>query len=370
MRDCLRLHVTRYVTVTFPPYALQGHKLIPLEYAKLSKDGTRADLSFIHGYSATRFPSSASTGAGADRQGGVGTGAGAGFRAGADGNAASYAIDPGRGRWRRCRLGAGAWGGGSRWGRWQRCCLLRPRPPAHPAPEIRPPPAPAPPKIDVAHPPVIPKPAPTPAPRAPPRLVSVRARRAGRRAGCRWSAEGLGAGAEKAMSEAEIEPRTARAVEAEVTRRVQEGGARAWGGAGTREREKEKEKKAGSSRQHTESPKRTRERELPPGLTPLLKRHKDLDDELQSRLAELERKVENGNRDARLVDVLSPIWRKKTGRAYVALARSHSQQCVHLHRIMSSSEKGGYFLSCTSSCVASRRQRGDAIFEAGGMRWN
>jgi kinesin family protein 22 len=57
-----------------------------------------------------------------------------------------------------------------------------------------------------------------------------------------------------------------------------------------REREREKEKEAGSSR-HTKSPKRTRERELPPGLTPLLKRHKDLDDELQSRLAELERKV-------------------------------------------------------------------------------
>ncbi|KAJ7855771.1 hypothetical protein B0H14DRAFT_3448870 [Mycena olivaceomarginata] len=119
------------------------------------------------------------------------------------------------------------------------------------------------------------------------------------------------------MSEAEIEPRTARAVEAEVTRRLQERKSEHEGSGREREKEKEKEKEneAGSSGQPTKSPKRTRERELPPGLTPLLKHHKDLDDELQSRLAELERKVENGNRDARLVDVLSPIWRKKTGRA-------------------------------------------------------
>ncbi|KAJ7855770.1 hypothetical protein B0H14DRAFT_3448869 [Mycena olivaceomarginata] len=151
MRDCLRLHVTRYVTVTFPPYALQGHKLIPLEYAKLSKDGTRADLSFIHGYSATRFPSSASTGAGANRQGGVGTGAGAVFRAGADGNAASYAIDP-------CRedgvaaVSALGLGRGFALGPMATLLPSTPSTPAHPAPEIRPPPAPAPPKIDVARP--------------------------------------------------------------------------------------------------------------------------------------------------------------------------------------------------------------------------
>jgi kinesin family protein 22 len=73
-----------------------------------------------------------------------------------------------------------------------------------------------------------------------------------------------------------------------------------------REREREKEKEAGSSR-HTKSPKRTRERELPPGLTPLLKRHKDLDDELQSRLAELERKVSVSGPRSRSRSFLAPM---------------------------------------------------------------
>jgi kinesin family protein 22 len=73
-----------------------------------------------------------------------------------------------------------------------------------------------------------------------------------------------------------------------------------------REKEREKEKEAGSSR-HTKSPKRTRERELPPGLTPLLKRHKDLDDELQSRLAELERKVSVSGPRSRSRSFLAPM---------------------------------------------------------------
>ncbi|KAJ6557848.1 P-loop containing nucleoside triphosphate hydrolase protein [Mycena capillaripes] len=133
------------------------------------------------------------------------------------------------------------------------------------------------------------------------------------------------------LSEAEIDARIARAVEAEVARRLEER---------EREREKElelereKEKEAGSSRHRTKSPKKnsvshspkTKARELPPGLSPLLKRHKDLDDELQARLAELERKFERGNRDTGLADALSPVSKKKTGRAYVALARQHSEQ--------------------------------------------
>ena len=42
---------------------------------------------------------------------------------------------------------------------------------------------------------------------------------------------------------------------------------------------------------------------------------------------------ERSNKDSHLADVLSPISRKKTGRAYVALARAHTQKCVHLHAL-------------------------------------
>ena len=41
-----------------------------------------------------------------------------------------------------------------------------------------------------------------------------------------------------------------------------------------------------------------------------------------------ERANNAANAAIRLADVLSPISRKKTGRAYVALARSQSQKCV------------------------------------------
>ena len=46
---------------------------------------------------------------------------------------------------------------------------------------------------------------------------------------------------------------------------------------------------------------------------------------------------ERGNKEAQLADVLSPVSKKKTGRAYVALARAHSEKCVPL-----------IFLSCQS----------------------
>jgi kinesin family protein 22 len=78
----------------------------------------------------------------------------------------------------------------------------------------------------------------------------------------------------------------------EVTRRLEE-----------REREREKEKEdelrhskehhrtaSGSSRHKSRSPKK--EQTLPSGiLTPLLKRHKDLDDELKTRLQDLEKRL-------------------------------------------------------------------------------
>lgn len=124
-----------------------------------------------------------------------------------------------------------------------------------------------------------------------------------------------------------------------------------------REREKDREKDeeerraredhgSGSGRHKSRSPKK--EHTLPSGvLTPLLKRHKDLDDELKTRLQELEKKLcaylsftwllletdpvsrlgsERGNKEVQLADVLSPVSKKKTGRAYVALARAHSEK--------------------------------------------
>lgn len=96
---------------------------------------------------------------------------------------------------------------------------------------------------------------------------------------------------------------------------------------------------------------------LPSGvLTPLLKKHKDLDDELRTRLHELERKLwvfdiffvsllsihryflivhfligrEQSHKETSLVDVLSPVSKKKTGRAYVSLARAYSEKLVIL----------------------------------------
>ena len=36
---------------------------------------------------------------------------------------------------------------------------------------------------------------------------------------------------------------------------------------------------------------------------------------------------EHSSREVELVDVLSPVSRKRTGRAYVALARCHSEKC-------------------------------------------
>ncbi|KAF8155490.1 P-loop containing nucleoside triphosphate hydrolase protein [Crassisporium funariophilum] len=132
------------------------------------------------------------------------------------------------------------------------------------------------------------------------------------------------------MTEKDIDERISKAVEAaveaEVTRRLAE-----------REREREKAEeeqrateaaqitKARTTRSRSKSP--TKGATLPSGvLTPLLKRHRDLDDELKNRLEELERKYERGNKETQLADVLSPVSKKKTGRAYVALARAHSEK--------------------------------------------
>ncbi|KAH8096893.1 kinesin-domain-containing protein [Cristinia sonorae] len=50
------------------------------------------------------------------------------------------------------------------------------------------------------------------------------------------------------------------------------------------------------------------------------------DDELRQRLQDLEDKLESGNAETRMVSDLSPVSRKKAGRAYVALARAQSEK--------------------------------------------
>ncbi|KAJ7796971.1 hypothetical protein B0H14DRAFT_3494248 [Mycena olivaceomarginata] len=287
----LWLHVTRYVTVTFPPYAL-GHKLISLEYLRQTEQRRHPRGPLVHPRLQRRalrlgaphpprnklrcawLPSTGSRRRRSLRAPAPGLeptakvvsapGLGRGF---ALGPMATLPPTPGRedGVAAVSALGLGR---GFALGPMATLLPSTPSTPAHPAPEIRPPPAPAPPKIDVAHPPIIPKPAPH---RRPARLLV-------------WCRCERGA-------EQDEEPNTARAVEAEVTRRLQERESELEAereGEGEEEGEGEGGQLSG---QPTKSPKRTRERELPPGLTPLLKRHKDLDDELQSRLAELERKV-------------------------------------------------------------------------------
>ncbi|EJC98206.1 kinesin-domain-containing protein [Fomitiporia mediterranea MF3/22] len=143
------------------------------------------------------------------------------------------------------------------------------------------------------------------------------------------------------MTEEEIDERIARAVEIEVARRLEE-----------RERRREEEERKEVEKQvlatteeesHPSTPDVILSDEmtrpalapappaalstLPSGvLTPLLRRHEDLDNELKRRLAELEQKYEQSSREVQLADVLSPTSKKKTGRAYVALARAHSEK--------------------------------------------
>lgn len=134
------------------------------------------------------------------------------------------------------------------------------------------------------------------------------------------------------LTDKEIDERIARAVEAEVARRLAEHAAER-----AREEEARLEEEV-AIRLAEELAKRDGKRKgkapaqqqetLPSGtLTPLMRRHEDVSgDELKKRLEELEQKFEHSSREVQLVDVLSPVSRKRTGRAYVALARSHSEK--------------------------------------------
>lgn len=123
------------------------------------------------------------------------------------------------------------------------------------------------------------------------------------------------------LTDKEIDERIARAVEVEVARRLKE-----------REELERQEKEnialqLNLQREKEKEKLKEEDQRLPTGvLTPLMARHRDLDNELRARLEELEDKYERGTKELQLADVLSPASRKKTGRAYVMLARAHSEK--------------------------------------------
>lgn len=131
------------------------------------------------------------------------------------------------------------------------------------------------------------------------------------------------------LTDKEIDERISKAVEAEVARRLEEREKeRMLEDEAKRARELEQQAETSqTSIQDSSAAEQPSTQSLPSGvLTPLLKRHRDLDDELKSRLLELENKFERDRKETQLADVLSPVSKKKTGRAYVALARAHSEK--------------------------------------------
>jgi len=131
--------------------------------------------------------------------------------------------------------------------------------------------------------------------------------------------------ANRQITDQDIDDKISKAVEAEVERRLKEKLEEIERQrAADEERARQEAEIADTTRDHTiEIPQPS----LPSGLlTPLLKRHQDLDNELRQRLQELEKKYERDKVDGEVVQKLSPKSRKKTGRAYVALARAHSEK--------------------------------------------
>ncbi|KAG1805308.1 P-loop containing nucleoside triphosphate hydrolase protein [Suillus subaureus] len=135
------------------------------------------------------------------------------------------------------------------------------------------------------------------------------------------AAETSGSSGMMQLTDKEIDERIARAVEVEVARRLKE-----------REESERQEKEnialqLNLQREREKEELKEEDQRLPAGvLTPLMARHRDLDNELRARLEELEDKYERGTKELQLADVLSPASRKKTGRAYVMLARAHSEK--------------------------------------------
>ncbi|KAF7316051.1 Kinesin-like protein [Mycena indigotica] len=144
---------------------------------------------------------------------------------------------------------------------------------------------------------------------------------------------------DKGLSEAEIDARIAKAVEAEVARRLAERereqekerakARQEWEEEREREREEERRKQP-SSRAQSRSPKKEKrspkkEKASAPSSSNS-KRSREDNDSLAARLAELEGKLHADTEDASRVDSLSPVSRKKIGRSFVELARTHQNK--------------------------------------------
>ncbi|KAF5336250.1 hypothetical protein D9758_014358 [Tetrapyrgos nigripes] len=127
----------------------------------------------------------------------------------------------------------------------------------------------------------------------------------------------LAAAAQASTSASVSQPHSAKA--SPSRRQSQTEGSRSTGSlAGTPSR-------SASKRRMSKSPRKdgsTKDRDKGRGCY----RHMDLDEQLRNRLQELERKYEQGDKEAQLASVLSPASKKKTGRAYVSLARAHSEK--------------------------------------------
>lgn len=111
------------------------------------------------------------------------------------------------------------------------------------------------------------------------------------------------------LSEQEIDERIAKAVEAEVARRM-----------ATLEAEKSQESQPSSTTATSLPPQN------PPARVSEAHETPSEQNELRQRLQDLEDKFENSNDELRLASDLSPLSKKRTGRAYVALARAQSEK--------------------------------------------
>ncbi|KAI0070320.1 kinesin-domain-containing protein [Panus rudis PR-1116 ss-1] len=107
------------------------------------------------------------------------------------------------------------------------------------------------------------------------------------------------------LSEEDIDAKIARAVEAEVARRMAEHEKQL---SELQEKSRESEPSENSSRRS-------------PGVDVSSSRH-----DLRHRLQELEQKLDTSNSDMRIINEMSPVSRKKHGRAYVALARAQTEK--------------------------------------------
>ncbi|KAH7912354.1 P-loop containing nucleoside triphosphate hydrolase protein [Hygrophoropsis aurantiaca] len=169
-----------------------------------------------------------------------------------------------------------------------------------------------------------------------PRVSAIGVGGAGYGIGAGLGAANMGAGASPSivqLTDREIDERIAKAVEAEVARRLKE---REDELDREREREREKEEQRRADEEYEKQRSRSQDRraeepEKQRDVEHRDKHHKsrDVDDELKTRLQNLEDKFERGVRTVNQTSAnapLSPISRKKMGRAYVSLARTNSEK--------------------------------------------